>query len=188
MKKEPETKQVAIQSEMKMTAGGVPIRNITEILTDICQNYGITLERIQGPIRTKMLVQARMDFAKKAYKECGASATEIGKILGHRDHTTILHYLHMKERVKKPKSKVGPDNDPVKNMAKILMDVCKGYGISLDDIRGPARTTMLIRARKVFAKRAQKEWGASSTEIGIALGNRDHTTILHYLHSEDIKS
>ena len=77
---------------------------------------------------------------------------------------------------------------PVKNMAEILMDVCRGYGISLDNIQGKARTHMLVRARKVFASRAYKECGASLTEIGIALGNRHYTSILHYLRTCDFKS
>lgn len=93
MKNKPEPKRHPMQSEIKLTAGGVPIKNMAEMLMDVCRGYGISLENIQSHTRTKMLVQARKVFAMRAYKECGASSTEIGVALGNRDHTTILHYL-----------------------------------------------------------------------------------------------
>lgn len=82
-----------MKSDIKETSAGVPVKNMAEILMDVCRGYGISLENIQGPIRTKMLVRARKVFASRAYKECGASYTEIGVALGNRHHTTILHYL-----------------------------------------------------------------------------------------------
>ena len=76
---------------------------------------------------------------------------------------------------------------PVKNMAELLMDICRGYGISIENIQSKARTEMLVRARKVFAVRAYHECGASYTEIGVALGNRHHTTVLFYMRTCDFK-
>ena len=77
---------------------------------------------------------------------------------------------------------------PIKNMAELLLDVCRGYGISLDMITSAKRSQMLVRARKVFATRAYNECGASYNEIGIALGNRHNTTILYYLRTSDFKT
>ncbi len=82
-----------MESKIKMTSGGVPVKNMAELLMDICRGYGISLENIQGKTRTHMLVQARKVFAKRAYIECGASYAEIGVALGNKHHTTILHYI-----------------------------------------------------------------------------------------------
>ena len=82
-----------MESKIKMTSGGVPVKNMAEILMDICRGYGISIENIQSKSRTHMLVLARKVFAKRAYTECGASYTEIGIALGNKHHTTILHYL-----------------------------------------------------------------------------------------------
>ena len=94
MKKEPEIKRGVSKSEIKLTSGGVPVKNMAELLMDVCRGYGVSLENIQSPARTKMLVQARKVFASRAYKECGASLQEIGVALGDRHHTTIWHYIH----------------------------------------------------------------------------------------------
>lgn len=82
-----------MKTEIKTTSGGVPVKNMAELLMDICRGYGISLENIQSEKRTKMLVMARKVFAVRAYKECGASYTEIGVALGNRHHTTVLHYM-----------------------------------------------------------------------------------------------
>jgi len=82
-----------MKSEIKMTSGGLPVKNMAELLLDVCRGYGISLENIQSKARTEMLVRARKVFAVRAYHECGASYTEIGIALGNRHHTTILFYL-----------------------------------------------------------------------------------------------
>lgn len=88
----------------------------------------------------------------------------------------------------KSKIKLTSGGVPVKNMAEMLMDICRGFGVSLENIQGPSRTQMLAKARKVFAYRAWTECGASHTEIGIALGNRDRTTVLYYIKTCDFKA
>ena len=93
MKKESEKKRGTTQAEIKLTTDGVPVKNMAEMLMDVCRGYGISLENIQGKARTAMLTKARKVFAARAYKECGASLTEIGVALGNRHHTTIIHYL-----------------------------------------------------------------------------------------------
>lgn len=86
-----------MQSKIKMTAGGVPVKNMAEIFLEICRAYGITADDMRGKKRTKMLVSARKSFARSAYTQCGASQYEIGVALGDRDSTTIFHYLHCED-------------------------------------------------------------------------------------------
>ncbi len=48
-----------MKSEIKMTSGGLPVKNMAELLLDVCRGYGISLENIQSKARTEMLVRAR---------------------------------------------------------------------------------------------------------------------------------
>ena len=72
-----------------------------------------------------------------------------------------------------------------KNLRELLIKVCKAYGVSQEDIKGPFEREILIRARKIFAHSAW-ERGASLRKIGVALGNRDRSVIISYLHKDDI--
>lgn len=83
-----------MKKDIKLTSGGVPIKNMAEIFLDICRAYGFTAEELRGKSRAQMLVQARKAFARKAYVDCAASMYEIGVALGDRDSTTIFYYLH----------------------------------------------------------------------------------------------
>lgn len=72
---------------------------------------------------------------------------------------------------------------PARNMWEIKKDVCKNFGISIEDLEGRSRLRSLVMARKLFAFRARNEAYCSLSEIGILLGGRDHTSIMHYLKS-----
>jgi chromosomal replication initiator protein len=54
------------------------------------------------------------------------------------------------------------------------------FGISLSELTGDSRFTDLVRARwaVMLAMRAR---GLSTSRIGVALGGRDHTTVIHGL-------
>lgn len=58
---------------------------------EIARQYGLELEDIQGPTRTKLLVQARINIIKTLRKR-GLSLNAIGWTI-NRNHTTVLHHL-----------------------------------------------------------------------------------------------
>ena len=72
-----------------------------------------------------------------------------------------------------------------KNLRELLIRACKTYGVSQEDVKGPSKRETLIRAREIFAHSAW-ERGASLRKIGVALGNRDRSVIISYLHKDDI--
>ncbi len=72
-----------------------------------------------------------------------------------------------------------------KNLQELLVRACKAYGVSQEDIKGPSEGETLIRAREIFAHSAWKH-GASLHKIGVALGDRDRSVIVSYLHKDDI--
>jgi chromosomal replication initiator protein len=62
---------------------------------------------------------------------------------------------------------------------QIIEAVAEFYGFDDDDLRGPRRTKDVAFARQVAMYLCRKETKASLHEIGAALGDRDHTTIMH---------
>jgi chromosomal replication initiator protein len=53
------------------------------------------------------------------------------------------------------------------------------YGVSVDDIIGPGRSRKIARPRQLVMYLAREETDSSLPQIGRALGNRDHTTVLY---------
>ena len=66
------------------------------------------------------------------------------------------------------------------DLPSLLLRMCKAYGVSQKDIKGHSKKKTLVTARKAFAYFANLN-GASFSEIGAALGNRDNNTIIAYL-------
>jgi len=62
---------------------------------------------------------------------------------------------------------------------QIVDAVAEFYEFAAEDLRGPRRTKHLALARQVAMYLSRQETKASLLSIGRALGNRDHTTIMH---------
>jgi chromosomal replication initiator protein len=54
---------------------------------------GISFEEMQSKYRFKQIVQARNMYCYYMYKHLGWTLLEIGKSIGGRDHTTIIHNI-----------------------------------------------------------------------------------------------
>jgi len=72
---------------------------------------------------------------------------------------------------------------PQRTIHSLKMEVCGTFGITPEDIEGNSKQKTVTLARKIFAARAATEAAASLSEIGKALGGRDHTVIMYYLRS-----
>ena len=68
----------------------IPMHSIMRRVADA---YGVDIGAMKGQGKTRHLTDARECFAKMASRE-GFSSTQIGKVLGGRDHTTILALLN----------------------------------------------------------------------------------------------
>ena len=64
-------------------------------------------------------------------------------------------------------------------LEKILEVVALHYGVSCEDLRGRSRVVRVAEPRQVAMYLMREESEASFPQIGITLGGRDHTTILH---------
>jgi hypothetical protein len=82
----------------------VPEPEITgaEILEQTVKKYaahGVTINAMKSPRRTRgALIQARFEFYWRCREETGLSLPQIGRMLGGKDHTTVLHGVRMYER------------------------------------------------------------------------------------------
>jgi chromosomal replication initiation ATPase DnaA len=65
-----------------------------------------------------------------------------------------------------------------KQIGRIVQFAAVAFGVSDGAILGPTRSERICRARFAIAWVAQNGFGLSSTVIGRALGDRDHSTVL----------
>ena len=65
------------------------------------------------------------------------------------------------------------------SIADILAAVADHYHVPADDLQGKQRDKHIVMPRQVAMYLMRQETDASLLEIGQALGNRDHSTVLH---------
>lgn len=66
-----------------------------------------------------------------------------------------------------------------RSLKSMALDVCHRHKISLAGLRGAARTRPIAWPRQEFMWEAYQTGRYSLGQIGLYLGDRDHTTILH---------
>lgn len=69
------------------------------ILREVAHKHKMTVQNLKSASRTKEYVEARQEAAYRIQKELKFSLTQIGRVLGKRDHTTILHAIKQYEKV-----------------------------------------------------------------------------------------
>jgi chromosomal replication initiator protein len=71
------------------------VLTISEIIRKACDFLGVSVEKIQSKRRDLYIVDARRMLSGVLYYDTGYRLTksEIGKFMGGRDHTTIIHHL-----------------------------------------------------------------------------------------------
>lgn len=76
----------------------IPSRML-QIANRVCWETDVSLADLKGPCRERHLVRARWVFMRRAHSE-GISTTRIGRFLGNRDHTTVLHGLRQMKLIR----------------------------------------------------------------------------------------
>lgn len=62
-----------------------------DTLDKVCAYYKVAPEDVLGPRKHQILIDARWVLAKALRAKGRLSYPQIGKIIGGRDHTTIIH-------------------------------------------------------------------------------------------------
>jgi chromosomal replication initiation ATPase DnaA len=68
---------------------------------------------------------------------------------------------------------------PVKNLSKILHEVCNYLGVDLMAAVSQNRKRENVQARQLYCYIAVNTTGESLVKIGQVIGDRDHTTVIH---------
>ena len=96
-------------------APNIPETPAQTVLREVSEKHGLTVRQIQSPARLMPYVLARQEAAYRLNKELGFSLAQIGRMLGKRDHTTVLNAI---QRYKKnlakgvaPWTKAGAEAD-----------------------------------------------------------------------------
>jgi hypothetical protein len=64
---------------------------VQQILKEVAEKHGVTVKDIKGKCRKLKCIRPRHEAAYRIRMEQGFSLPQIGRVLGFRDHTTILH-------------------------------------------------------------------------------------------------
>lgn len=71
------------------------------------------------------------------------------------------------------------NNEKLINPVVIINNVAKLYNISNNDITGSSRKKEIVNARHIIMYILKQEFNMPYKEIGLLLGNRDHTTVMN---------
>lgn len=69
------------------------------------------------------------------------------------------------------------------NAAGIIASVCRCYKLASSEIYGESREHRISHPRQLAMYLIKKRLGLTSTEIGLILGGRDHTTVFYGLNA-----
>lgn len=69
----------------------MPLTDAQAIIRDVCVKHGLTKTELLSARRMRTLVVARHEAMYRMSKETSMSLPMIGRRLGGRDHTTVLH-------------------------------------------------------------------------------------------------
>ena len=84
---------------------------IDDILDAVCQHYGVTQQNVFGKSRKREFVQARQVSMYLAQKYTKMPSARIGKLIGGRDHSTVIHSCTaIEQRLKVDKAFAGEMN------------------------------------------------------------------------------
>ena len=71
---------------------------IDDILDTVCNHFNVTATAVNSKSRKRDLVQARQVSMYLAQKYTKMPASRIGKLVGNRDHSTVIHSCSQVER------------------------------------------------------------------------------------------
>ncbi len=67
-----------------------PLARMADIAARVAEENLVTLADLRGPSRTKRIAWPRQE-AMRQMVDAGCSTTQVGRFLGGRDHTTVMH-------------------------------------------------------------------------------------------------
>lgn len=94
------------------------------ILSEVSQKHEMTIQEMKSKSRELRFVKARQEAAYRLNSELRYSLTQIGRLLGKRDHTTILHAIN------RYKKNLAEGTDPWARQVAFTVDETQGLNTS----------------------------------------------------------
>ena len=88
---QPLTADLAQAALTELTANSRPELTPKEILDAVASFYNLTADDIRGPSRSRPIVRPRQIAMYLMRQETEASLSQIARLLGRRDHSTVIH-------------------------------------------------------------------------------------------------
>ena len=164
-----------------------------QIFNETADLYQVNVAELIGPSRRRRLLGARRYLSYRLRDERGLSTTQIGNLL-HRDHTTILHYLHHDRMLGEQRDRAvtrilreaGGVNDrdarETVELEHIRNECAAKHGISTLSIMSRRKSRDIVLARHEALWRSTMQTTCSLPRIGRYWG-LDHTTVLQAMRS-----
>lgn len=177
------------------------------VLAEVSAATGIPVNALCGERRTRPVALARHVCCIVLRRNTRMSLSEIGVVMGHRDHTTVLNSCeteatlrksrfygllidHVERRVfdpaaPEPRVQPLPNTPPPDNeysghneqAEEVILAVTKETGVDMDEMVGGCRHAEVVRARELAAYMIYRFTHMSYPGIGSALGT-SHTTVM----------
>ena len=176
------------QTDKKISKGQLPCAAFI-ILNEVAIKHKVTALELtsikRGP---RQVTQARFELYYRMFNELMMTYTAIGRAVGGRGHETVLRGIerHFETSgIVVPGRKVScrrlikflhPKN---KFIEAIIVEVAEKYDITPEDIISRSRYRRHAWPRQECYYRLSTELSMSATNIALAIGGRDHSTILH---------
>ena len=92
---------------------------VDDILETVCRFFDVTPNAVKGPSRKKELVMPRQIVMYLADKYTNIPAARIGKLVGGRDHSTVLHSINKVREMKEKDKSFASQLKKVDEMLKV---------------------------------------------------------------------
>ncbi|UXN73395.1 hypothetical protein N8D56_21350 [Devosia sp. A8/3-2] len=150
----------------------------------VVEKHGVTPADILGPSHKREFVAARQEAMCRAYTDLGMSTLAIGRRF-RRDHTTVLHSIRIhRERVGANTAKrdviavsTAP-GDIADVVDRVIAEAASEHRLSRAQIIGDQKGRSILIARWTVFRRLYQQHGLNYHQIGRAVGDRDHTSIM----------
>ncbi len=70
---------------------GTKREHFADILREVTERHGLTVEALIGPRRLRPIARARQETMAEAWRRTSLSKSEIGRRLGGRCHGAVIH-------------------------------------------------------------------------------------------------
>ena len=128
-----------------------PLKAVGIVKRYIAVLAGVSIEEIEGPGRTRVLVHARQAAMYLSRELTARSLTEIGGLFGNRDHSTVAH------AVKAVEKRMSGDPDLARRLADYRAEL--GSIMATGDASPESLEEVVLNAEETAVRRAKTEPG-----------------------------